>query len=151
MKTSLSICLLLLLLSLILSQVQGIRLEKGFSSAGHQKIQVEEGSPIKITSNGGLVGEVTLCRDGHCSSGINRKLMTKTTSTSSTTPTTNSKNVKNGGKSGDQVPGREEENFYVNASPVSEHPEAAPEGYPDIIDIAGMDYSPARRKPPIHN
>ncbi|WOL15494.1 hypothetical protein Cni_G24275 [Canna indica] len=23
--------------------------------------------------------------------------------------------------------------------------------YPDIIDIAGMDYSPAKRKPPIHN
>ena len=32
-------------------------------------LQVKEGSPIKITSNGGLVGEVTLCRDGHCSSG----------------------------------------------------------------------------------
>ena len=23
--------------------------------------------------------------------------------------------------------------------------------YPDILDIAGMDYSPATRKPPIHN
>jgi hypothetical protein len=23
--------------------------------------------------------------------------------------------------------------------------------YPDIMDIAGMDYSPAARKPPIHN
>jgi hypothetical protein len=23
--------------------------------------------------------------------------------------------------------------------------------YPDIMDIAGMDYSPATRKPPIHN
>jgi len=26
-----------------------------------------------------------------------------------------------------------------------------PETYPDILDIAGMDYSPAKRKPPIHN
>lgn len=60
-------------------------------------------------------------------------------------------NMKNGDKSRDEVAGREEENFIVNASPVSEHPEASPEGYPDIIDIAGMDYSPARRKPPIHN
>ncbi|KAK4764759.1 hypothetical protein SAY86_025849 [Trapa natans] len=25
------------------------------------------------------------------------------------------------------------------------------EHYPDIVDIAGMDYSPAKRKPPIHN
>ncbi|XP_039120813.1 uncharacterized protein LOC120257403 [Dioscorea cayenensis subsp. rotundata] len=23
--------------------------------------------------------------------------------------------------------------------------------YPDLLDIAGMDYSPAKRKPPIHN
>jgi hypothetical protein len=23
--------------------------------------------------------------------------------------------------------------------------------YPDLMDIAGMDYSPATRKPPIHN
>lgn len=25
------------------------------------------------------------------------------------------------------------------------------EHYPDVIDIAGMDYSPAKRRPPIHN
>ncbi|KAF8036725.1 hypothetical protein BT93_C2441 [Corymbia citriodora subsp. variegata] len=36
------------------------------------------------------------------------------------------------------------ENFSVNSSSASEH-------YPDIMDIAGMDYSPAKRKPPIHN
>ncbi|KAG1327828.1 putative Peptidase B [Cocos nucifera] len=26
-----------------------------------------------------------------------------------------------------------------------------PQTYPDTLDIAGMDYSPAKRKPPIHN
>ncbi|PKA47860.1 Putative clathrin assembly protein [Apostasia shenzhenica] len=31
------------------------------------------------------------------------------------------------------------------------HWERSPETYPDMFDIAGMDYSPAKRKPPIHN
>ena len=44
-----------------------------------------------------------------------------------------------------------EEIFTVNSSPVSGHGKATPEGYPDILDIAGMDYTPAKRKPPIHN
>ena len=44
-----------------------------------------------------------------------------------------------------------EESFSVSSPPVSEHWEAANERYPDILDIAGMDYTPARRKPPIHN
>lgn len=37
-------------------------------------------------------------------------------------------------------------------SPISEHRQSsAGEQCPDILDIAGMDYSPAKRKPPIHN
>ncbi|KAK1400072.1 hypothetical protein POM88_009935 [Heracleum sosnowskyi] len=40
------------------------------------------------------------------------------------------------------------ENFSVS-SPVQ--PEAPLKHYPDVLDIAGMDYSPARRKSPIHN
>uniref|UniRef100_A0A5B7ARH7 Uncharacterized protein n=1 Tax=Davidia involucrata TaxID=16924 RepID=A0A5B7ARH7_DAVIN len=123
----------LLLLSILISEAQGIRLKKGFVSAEQHKIH--EGTLIK-TNNGG-VGEVILCKEGHCS-GNSRKLMTKTTSSTSTT----SKNDKNGG---------EEENFSVSSSPVPKHREAAPERYPDILDIAGMDYSPARKKPPIHN
>ena len=42
-----------------------------------------------------------------------------------------------------------QENFSVKSSPVQV--EAAPKHYPDVLDIAGMDYSPARRKSPIHN
>lgn len=38
----------------------------------------------------------------------------------------------------------------VNSLSTSEeHPEYA--HYPDVIDLAEMDYSPARRKTPIHN
>lgn len=55
------------------------------------------------------------------------------------------------GKSSGGGHSEKEENFPVNTSPVSEHRDVAHERYPDIIDIAGMDYSPAKRKPPIHN
>lgn len=37
---------------------------------------------------------------------------------------------------------------YSSAPP----PETKPrQNYPDTLDIAGMDYSPAKRMPPIHN
>ncbi|CAA2960132.1 Hypothetical predicted protein [Olea europaea subsp. europaea] len=45
-----------------------------------------------------------------------------------------------------------EENLPTNSSTVTdEKQQPVPEPYPDILDIAGMDYSQARRKPPIHN
>ncbi|KAI4377186.1 hypothetical protein MLD38_014858 [Melastoma candidum] len=40
-----------------------------------------------------------------------------------------------------------EESFRVK----SEEQRGSHEPYPDVLDIAGMDYSPAKRKPPIHN
>lgn len=39
----------------------------------------------------------------------------------------------------------------VRTLATSEHRELHHEHYPDLVDIAEMDYSPARRKPPIHN
>ncbi|KAA8522931.1 hypothetical protein F0562_009354 [Nyssa sinensis] len=150
----LSLLASLLVLSILISEAQGIRLKKGIVSAGHHKIH--ENNLIK-TSNGGL-GEVILCKVGHCSGNNIRKLMTKITSSTITT----SKNDKNGGStkahdtiskgklSSEELSG-EEEKFSVDHSPVSEHREVAPERYPDIFDLAGMDYSSAKRKPPIHN
>ncbi|XP_010244740.1 PREDICTED: uncharacterized protein LOC104588495 [Nelumbo nucifera] len=147
--------LLISLLLVLLVGTQGIRLEQGLKSSLHQKSEEKENSMIE--ANAGVLGEVVPCRDGHCSSGRSRNLMTNTISTSTTTTT--SKSVKkNGGKptskrqKGDQGFGGNEENFSVESSPpVSERREASPKHYPDIIDIAGMDYSPIRRKPPIHN
>lgn len=42
----------------------------------------------------------------------------------------------------------EEKGRKVQTLTTSEHHH---EQYPDLVDIAEMDYSPARRKPPIHN
>lgn len=44
-----------------------------------------------------------------------------------------------------------EKSFSVNSSPASEHRDSTNGPYPDIIDIAGMDYTPATGKTPIHN
>ncbi|KAL4654239.1 hypothetical protein ACB092_01G363800 [Castanea dentata] len=148
----------LLLLSLLLSEVQGIRLDKSFmSSVGKHKVHEENSALTKIHDS--AVQEVILCKDGHCS-GKNRKLIT-TTTTSTTSTTTTSKNEKNGenkadanskGKSGSGELG-EQENFMVKGRPTSEVSQSHDhhEQFPDIIDLAEMDYSPAKRKPPIHN
>ncbi|XP_059636552.1 uncharacterized protein LOC132278711 [Cornus florida] len=142
----------LLLLSFLISQAQGIRLGKGFASFEHHKIH--EGTLIR-TSNGG-VGDVILCKDGHYSGNCRKLMTTKTTSSTINT----SKTVNSGGnradpmsqgKSSSEQLGGKEENFSINPSPVTEHRQGSTEHYPDILDIAGMDYSPARRKTPIHN
>ncbi|GMY35730.1 hypothetical protein FCV25MIE_30972 [Fagus crenata] len=142
----------LLLLSLLLSEVQGIRLDKTFMSVGQQKVH-EEGSALTKNTES-VHQEVILCKDGKCS-GKNRKLITTTISTTSTT----SKNEKNEGNKDDPTKSKgksgngelgEEESFKVKGRPTSEisHDQ---EHFPDIIDLAEMDYSPAKRKPPIHN
>jgi hypothetical protein len=54
--------------------------------------------------------------------------------------------------------GRRHEAAAEATTPAASSSSPAPPGvprqrqtYPDIMDIAGMDYSPATRKPPIHN
>ncbi|XP_040995789.1 uncharacterized protein LOC121241983 [Juglans microcarpa x Juglans regia] len=116
---------------------------------------------MKKTNGGAGEQVMILCKDGHCSSGKNRKLITTTTSTITTT----SKNEKSGqdyyynkadpmpkGQSGSGEHG-EKQTFMVSGKPTSdEHREStALEHFPDNTDIVDMDYSPAKRKPPIHN
>jgi hypothetical protein len=64
-----------------------------------------------------------------------------------------------GGEAATQQGRRHEEE--AAAAPTDSYSSSSPEApgvaarqrqtYPDIMDIAGMDYSPAARKPPIHN
>ncbi|OMO88030.1 hypothetical protein CCACVL1_08584 [Corchorus capsularis] len=53
-------------------------------------------------------------------------------------------------KSGNQENGEKQEKLPVASPTTSQHQEVH-DHYADIMDIAEMDYSPARRKPPIHN
>ncbi|CAN4103605.1 unnamed protein product [Withania somnifera] len=103
-------------------------------------------------------GEVNILRkDGHCSSsGLDRKLTTKTTSTSSPiTTTTSTKNIKNEGNKAHVSTllkiQSSSESFSVNSPPETGHRKTSSEHHTDVRDLAGMDYSPAKRKPPIHN
>lgn len=60
-----------------------------------------------------------------------------------------SKDRSNNGEVGGEV-----ENFTVNSSSNSDeqYETSSPKAhYEEIMDLAEMDYSPARRKPPIHN
>lgn len=50
----------------------------------------------------------------------------------------------------DKVKGEKEE-IKVNKLTASKQQMLPHEHYPDLVDIAEMDYSPARRKTPIHN
>ncbi|KAK1418440.1 hypothetical protein QVD17_27585 [Tagetes erecta] len=146
MKPSLMFSLLLVL-SIFLYEAQGIRLQKlSIRASNNQEIITKSSSSNQDEEDGSAVA-TTL------SSGINRKLMTKIISSSFTTT-----NDKNNDKDPNTVLKftRElvEKEKSVSTAMVSskhENTEVVSERYPDIIDITGMDYSPAKRKPPIHN
>uniref|UniRef100_A0A6M2ES64 Uncharacterized protein n=1 Tax=Populus davidiana TaxID=266767 RepID=A0A6M2ES64_9ROSI len=63
----------LLLLSFLLQQAQGIRLEKGFKQVGAQKVQAEK-SPSKEKSDGGVLGEAILCKEGQCTGTMEKRV-----------------------------------------------------------------------------
>ncbi|KAJ8766597.1 hypothetical protein K2173_001115 [Erythroxylum novogranatense] len=124
----------------------------GVLQGGIRNIQVDDKS---LTERGnGVLGDVILCREGHRKGTRRRLAASITTSTSSATNTTR-KNEKNNGENkansklktsptnGQQV--------IVNSSPVSGNRKVTDDHYLDLMDIAEMDYSPAKRKPPIHN
>ncbi|PIN20314.1 hypothetical protein CDL12_06994 [Handroanthus impetiginosus] len=115
----------LLLLSILVHEAQGIRLIRKGPPAERQNNINQELHPVKTNKDG--VEEVILCKSKHCSGRIRKLTMTPISST-----TTTAKTDKN------------EENKVQAKLEGSSRNE-------DILDIAGMDYSLARRKPPIHN
>ncbi|KAF7806471.1 uncharacterized protein G2W53_038632 [Senna tora] len=101
--------------------------------------------------------EAVLCKNEQCTGKIkNRKLVVATTSISSTSHKLSKGNDHEAHSSGNgntrkvKLEG-EEKGIKVQTLATSEHRELHHEQYPDLVDIAEMDYSPARRKPPIHN
>ncbi|XP_059454615.1 uncharacterized protein LOC132184854 isoform X2 [Corylus avellana] len=105
-----------------------------FMSLGQQKQH-------EAADGNSLITERILCKDGEHCSGKNRKLINTATSTTTTTTTTTSKNHEKH---------EEKENFSVNGRPTAEHHEIGNDHFPADL-ISEMDYSPAKRKPPIHN
>ncbi|KAF6147653.1 hypothetical protein GIB67_031644 [Kingdonia uniflora] len=129
------VILFLVFCMIFFCQTQGIRLKQEFMS-----------TEAEVSDESG-VGMVVLCQDG-CCSGRSRKLLTQ--NIPSSTARKEGEKVDHTSSNKAELKVKEEE-LSVKPTPVSKHREPVPERYPDIIDIAGMDYSPAKRKPPIHN
>ncbi|KAJ8767707.1 hypothetical protein K2173_020647 [Erythroxylum novogranatense] len=153
----------LLLLSFILHEAKGIRMEKGVLQGGIRNIQADEKSLTERRN--GVLGDVILWREGHrtgteeqrsvsTARGTRRTLASVTTSTSSATNTapknekTNDGNKANSKLKTSPTNGQE---VTVNSPPVSGNRKVTDDHYVDLMDIAEMDYSPAKRKSPIHN
>ncbi|GMH20584.1 hypothetical protein Nepgr_022425 [Nepenthes gracilis] len=79
-------------------------------------------------------GEVILCNEENCLSGKIRKLMVSTTSVSTIKTAPKRLNDREGADA------REKKGRKVDSGKDE-----------DIMDMTEMDYSPAKRKPPIHN
>ncbi|PON46144.1 hypothetical protein PanWU01x14_253670 [Parasponia andersonii] len=152
-----------------------------YKSIIHHEKEIASSKTLKdndhIVAGGEAIKIPIACKDRQHCSGISRKLFSVTLP--STTTTTTSKNEKINGKNnikahddpmianGDRVKSTsstthnrqhsgedldyQKKSSSVNSlsttSDVIEHNEL----YPDVVDLAEMDYSPARRKTPIHN
>uniref|UniRef100_A0A803Q8I7 Uncharacterized protein n=1 Tax=Cannabis sativa TaxID=3483 RepID=A0A803Q8I7_CANSA len=149
MRPSFTVALLLILSLTLSEQAQGIRLGKwdfmssllGANKEEHKPIIDHEKEIITSSSNKAVKnndkdeeGNNIMCKDGECS-GNSRKLFSTTTVTTppSSTSTTTSKTT-------------------ITTSDIDDdqHPDQY-EPYSEAVDLAEMDYSPARRKTPIHN
>ncbi|KAK1550756.1 hypothetical protein Q3G72_024248 [Acer saccharum] len=149
----------LLALSLLITGAQGIRFKiGGLLSFGHdhhhEPAEIHELKKMMKTSHedGSVIGESITGMI------MNRKLITTTTTPTSTSETNIGENKANprassskSKSSSDDV----ESNSPPPATTSSEHSSddeiSHDHYYVDITDITEMDYSPARRKPPIHN
>ncbi|KAL2587881.1 hypothetical protein AAZX31_13G149400 [Glycine max] len=148
----------LLLLSLLLAKTQGIRLGKVSSAVQQQKQHDGESTLLKRSSTD--TEEASLCKDNACTGNIkNRKLVN--------TPVSTAQSLSKVG-----VRGKKKSNYTiyyinveeskvdpsvngntrnVNTLSTSKHKDVPEEHYHDLVEITEMDYSPAKRKPPIHN
>ncbi|KAE8700178.1 Detected protein of unknown function [Hibiscus syriacus] len=139
-----------LVLLVLFSIVEGIRLEKSFKPSRHPKLLHEEAS---MKNSNEVLGDVILCK-GHCT-GNGRKLLTATAA-AATAFSTGSKSEDGGYDKANttskvelvnQGNGEKQEKVPVGSPTTSE----VHDQYADIMEIAEMDYSQAKRKPPIHN
>ncbi|RDX64622.1 hypothetical protein CR513_56805, partial [Mucuna pruriens] len=144
MKPSFVVLVSLLIFSLLLAKAQGIRLGKVSLAVQLQKQHDVESTLLKRSKN--EAEEAVLCKDNECTGKIkNRKLVTASVSTTQSL----SKNVKKEEYKVDPSVNGNTRN--VNTLSSSKQKDVPEEHYHDLVEITEMDYSPAKRKPPIHN
>ncbi|BAT76251.1 hypothetical protein LR48_Vigan01g250200 [Vigna angularis] len=137
-----SFVVFLVILSLLLAQTQGTRLGKVSLPVQQQKQQDGESTLLKRSNTD--AEETVLCKDNECTGKLkNRKLVTASISTTQSLP----KNVEES-KAEDSVNGSTKKVNTLSSWNQKDVPE---EHNHDLVEITEMDYSPAKRKPPIHN
>ncbi|KAJ0984801.1 hypothetical protein J5N97_003157 [Dioscorea zingiberensis] len=142
MKPTMPLIISFLSLVLLINIAQGIRLEDHSLKAFYKK--TNENRPVRGETKDGVI----LCGDDdeELCSGKSRKL-TQTEIKTQKKDATSSSDYS--AVSPAEKADREE--FHVETPPMGEDEHLPTKTYPDVLDIAGMDYSPAKRKPPIHN
>ncbi|XP_038876887.1 uncharacterized protein LOC120069249 [Benincasa hispida] len=148
-RSSLLLVVVVVFIFFLSNEAQGIRFGNGMiKPLGHLEKTLEEESRLIVEG----FRKITLCENGHCNSGNNRKLLTATSPIPSS-PTPSTRNNE-GNKKGNPMSSSHKEDPSVKRKDNLENSEAVSknlEANLDLIDIAEMDYSPAKRKPPIHN
>ncbi|XP_062227478.1 uncharacterized protein LOC133925634 [Phragmites australis] len=135
-----------LLLLLLATRAHGIRLDRQL----HEAINKKRGMVDTKSGEASIAHSVSkhCTPDGHCSGKVKKPLTNAESGAAKQqeSPTMNGHTTPQG------------QHEAEVASHGSQDAAAATPGvprqrqtYPDVLDIAGMDYSPATRKPPIHN
>ncbi|KAJ6795042.1 uncharacterized protein M6B38_350865 [Iris pallida] len=129
----------LIFLLVVVGTSQGIRFEEELIAAFRRIAHKES-----FIGGGEAAAGGAPCRDdGLCSSGRSRELREKALAMA------NSKITDHWSKEKDVDRNSKSEAEKRKGQEKKEHEEE--QASPDVLDISGMDYSPARRKPPIHN
>ncbi|KAL8189587.1 hypothetical protein R6Q57_029153 [Mikania cordata] len=137
---------LLVLSSFLTYKAQGIKTGRvDLSASNRQDI-------VKILPMKGSVqlDDLLLAKKAKFSSGLNRKLMTQIPSSSTTT--SDSENQKNKHDPKPQVKSTHDHELVEKEDSLLENSKTKDvNADPDVTDIGEMDYTPARKKSPIHN
>ncbi|XP_073132556.1 uncharacterized protein [Henckelia pumila] len=139
----------LLLSSFMIHEARGMSLRRG-SLLDHYKSDDIIGKIVPLDDQG-LTSNIVDHQVKEKFSGRSRKLIVSPTSSSTTQTAKNHVKMNEEDKAhhsntkGSSNKEKKEEKISVNSSTQRQ------EVYPDVMDIAGMDYSQARRRPPIHN
>ncbi|GAB2210646.1 hypothetical protein Drorol1_Dr00015921 [Drosera rotundifolia] len=127
-----SLLLFLVAFHLFISETQGIRLTISVA-----RREMDKGHAVMVTVNRGGQEKVILCKKEHCSAGKSRKLLSPIEQTT-TIPTP-------------KTPSKKQRNASATSSIASFHSQKVAADKNDDLDISEMDYTPAKRRTPIHN
>ncbi|KAL6844050.1 hypothetical protein ACP4OV_025723 [Aristida adscensionis] len=148
-----------LLLLLLAATTHGIRMDRQLHEAIHKKLEVgdSEAGQGQTASIADQSVKKHCTPDGHCSGKVKRAAAAHAESAAATQQNSTAVNghtavddeaTSSHAEATTSHGGSQEKEAAVATSRVARPRDTT---YPDMMDLAGMDYSPAARKPPIHN